>query len=189
MPAVIIISRDEDFSSVIAEQLKRELSLECTVVADLKAAGTAFSGAALAIGDGQQDIGSLGIPTLDLPKTRAPLRMKEILEGVQAMLVAPSEAIEIGGGYRLLPRAKQMKDAAGTSIELTDREMELMAALLQAGEAGISKDALLRQVWGFEADLNTHTLETHVYRLRSKVRDAFGNEMIAAIEGGYKLDI
>ena len=187
MPAVVIISADEDFSSVIAEQLKRELSLESAVAADLKGAQELGEGAHLIISDAP--IADAHLPVLELSKARAPLRMKEVLAQAKAMLVAPSEHIDIGGGYRFLPRARQMHDASGKSIELTDREMALVAALLAAGEEGIGKDALLKQVWGFEPDINTHTLETHVYRLRSKVREMFGTEMIAAIEGGYKLEL
>ena len=52
---------------------------------------------------------------------------------------------------------------------------------------GASRETLLKEVWGMEADLNTHTLETHIYRLRAKLRELSGNDIIEAFEGGYRL--
>jgi hypothetical protein len=189
MSAVIIVSKDDGFTAVLAEQLTRELSLQCSVAADMKAAESWLVQANLIICDGQQELIKQDIPVLELAFSHAPYRMNEVLAQVRSALVGASEAIDMGSGYSFLPRARQISNEAGGAVELTDREMELLAALLQSGTDGLSKDALLKQVWGFEADINTHTLETHVYRLRSKVREAFGTDMIAAVEGGYKLDI
>lgn len=187
MPAVLIVSADEDFTSVLAPQIERELSLECAVTADLKAGTPAPEGVRLAVTDGHCKV--QGLPVLELSVSHAPFRMAEVLARVRSMLAGAADIIDMGKGYRFFPRERRIAGAGGQAVELTDREMGLLAALLQAGDEGISKDELLRQVWGFEADLNTHTLETHVYRLRSKVREAFGTEMIVAVEGGYRLEI
>lgn len=188
MSAVVIASNDPDFAQLLAEQVEQELALPCSRTADVSNIYEQFPDVRLIVTDGTP-VAEGASPMLELPAGSAPFRMNEVLARAKALLAYSLEVIDMGGGYRFLPRARQITSAQGASVELTDREMGLLAALLQAGEEGVPKDALLSQVWGFEADLNTHTLETHVYRLRSKVRDAFGTEMIAAIEGGYKLEL
>jgi hypothetical protein len=188
MSAVVIASDNPDFAQLLAEQVEQELVLTCSKAPGKTNIPQQFPDVRLIITDGEP-MAEATTPVLSLPAGSAPFRMNEVLARARALLACSLEVIDMGNGYRFLPRARQITSAQGTSVELTDREMGLLAALLQAGEDGVPKDALLSQVWGFEADLNTHTLETHVYRLRSKVREAFGTEMIAAIEGGYKLEL
>ncbi|MDE3061388.1 MAG: helix-turn-helix domain-containing protein, partial [Pseudomonadota bacterium] len=85
-------------------------------------------------------------------------------------------------------RQKQlMHQPSGKTADVTDKEARLLQVLAGSGKNGVAKEKLLKEVWGIEATLNTHTLETHVYRLRAKFRELAGNEIIAAINGGYGL--
>jgi len=75
-------------------------------------------------------------------------------------------------------------------VALTDKEAQLLHSLAESKGQVVSKEHLLKTIWGFEEALDTHTLETHIYRLRGKFRDLTGDEsMIAATEGGYKLEL
>ena len=73
------------------------------------------------------------------------------------------------------------------SVALTDQEMVLMGYLLRVGEEGTSRNALLRDVWGYAADVETLTIETHMSRLRQKIARV-GLKLIFA-HGEYRLDI
>ena len=57
-----------------------------------------------------------------------------------------------------------------------------------AGEEGCTREVLLHKIWGYKSDLDTHTLETHIYRLRQKIEAEpdFPNHLLT-IENGYKL--
>ena len=73
------------------------------------------------------------------------------------------------------------------SHALSVRETELCAHLLKAGEKGCSRESLLKNVWGYRSDLETHALETQIYRLRQKIEKTPDSpQIIVTIEGGYK---
>ena len=94
------------------------------------------------------------------------------------------------GAYSLQLRQKQLlHKASGKSVLLTDKEVQLLQNLAEIKGQGVTKDQLLKNVWGFDEALDTHTLETHVYRLRGKFRELAGEEVIAATEGGYRLEM
>ena len=54
-------------------------------------------------------------------------------------------------------------------ITLTDTEARLLACLFDARGGDVNRDELLQRVWGYRPGLETHTLETHIYRLRKKI--------------------
>jgi hypothetical protein len=86
------------------------------------------------------------------------------------------------------PRGRLLvQDAGGERVELTAREAELFSALLEAGEAGLAREDLLRDVWGYASDLETHTLETHIYRLRQKIEKFTAVLQLRAEQGRYTL--
>lgn len=185
MARLLLISGDTDFTSVMAEQATRELGLACDVATHEAAATPFIANAALILAPATLD-GEYEAPVLVLSR---PIKLQSALAQIQNILAKQAETVAFGAGYRFLPRTRQLVDGSGLTAELTDREAELLQALVKAGDKGMGKDTLLREIWGIEADLNTHTLETHIYRLRSKIRDVFGTEMIDAAEGGYRLDI
>ena len=73
-------------------------------------------------------------------------------------------------------------------IRLTEKEAATLKFLFRAGQAVIGRDVLLNEVWGYNSGVATHTLETHVYRLRQKIeRDPSNAEILVTEAGGYRL--
>ena len=99
--------------------------------------------------------------------------------------------MSLGGRYSLQLRHKQLNHlASGQSVLLTDKEVALLQNLARGKGQVASKEQLLKDVWGFDETIDTHTLETHIYRLRGKFRElSDDDEIIAATDGGYKLEL
>jgi DNA-binding response OmpR family regulator len=93
------------------------------------------------------------------------------------------------GPYSFRPTAKELRDVQGDRrIRLTEKEVAILAHLLRAAGKVVARAALLGEVWGYNAAINTHTLETHVYRLRRKMeRDPAKAEILVTEAGGYRL--
>ena len=92
------------------------------------------------------------------------------------------------GPYTFKPSAKMLVREDSRKVRLTEKETAIIKFLLRAGEQIVSRDVLLQDVWGYNAGVTTHTLETHVYRLRQKIeRDPSHAEILVTEGGGYKL--
>lgn len=86
---------------------------------------------------------------------------------------------------RLKPTAL---DTTLGDIEITDTECQILRALYLADGAGVDKKTLLDEVWGYHQDVETHTLETHIYRLRKKLEiDPAAPEVLIITDQGYVL--
>jgi DNA-binding response OmpR family regulator len=98
------------------------------------------------------------------------------------------DAILTIGPYAFRPSAKLLSDNDGRrKVRLTEKEAAILKFLYRAGRA-IGRDTLLGEVWGYNAGVTTHTLETHVYRLRRKIeRDPANAEILVTEPGGYRL--
>jgi len=73
-------------------------------------------------------------------------------------------------------------------VRLTSKETTILKYLYQAGKKTVGRDVLLDEVWGYNAGVTTHTLETHVYRLRQKIEtDPSNAEILLTEPGGYRL--
>ncbi len=92
------------------------------------------------------------------------------------------------GPYSFDPAAKLMSDETSSRmVRLTEKETAILQFLYRAGRA-IGRDTLLGQVWGYNAGVTTHTLETHIYRLRRKIeRNPARAEILVTEPGGYRL--
>ena len=113
-----------------------------------------------------------------LARIRAHLRQHEQSE----------DAIFKVGPYTFKPSAKMLLREDNRKVRLTEKETAIIKFLLRAGEQVVSRDVLLHDVWGYNAGVTTHTLETHVYRLRQKIeRDPAHAELLVTEGGGYKL--
>ena len=92
------------------------------------------------------------------------------------------------GPYEFRPSAKLLLDDRGRKVRLTEKETSILKYLYRAGAKAVSREELLTEVWGYNAGVTTHTLETHVYRLRQKVEPDPANASILLTEaGGYRL--
>lgn len=113
-----------------------------------------------------------------LARIRAQLRDYEHSEGAVFRL----------GDYEFRPAAKILVDDKQRKIRLTEKETNILKYLYRAGEKPVSREELLAEVWGYNAGVTTHTLETHVYRLRQKIEPDPANAKLLLTEaGGYKL--
>ena len=114
-----------------------------------------------------------------LARLRAHLRQHEHSE----------DAVLQIGPYTFRPNIKMLVDeAANKKIRLTEKETAILKYLYRASDA-VSRDTLLGEVWGYNAGVTTHTLETHVYRLRQKIeRDPSKAEILVTDQGGYRLN-
>jgi DNA-binding response OmpR family regulator len=73
-------------------------------------------------------------------------------------------------------------------VRLTEKETAILKYLYRSGHKVVSRGVLLDEVWGYNAGVNTHTLETHIYRLRQKIeRDPSHAEILITESGGYRL--
>ena len=71
---------------------------------------------------------------------------------------------------------------------VTEKETSILRYLYRAGQRPVSRETLLQEVWGYNSGVTTHTLETHIYRLRQKIeKDAAAPAILVTEAGGYKL--
>ncbi len=89
----------------------------------------------------------------------------------------------IFGEYSLIKNQKILKKG-DQEIFLTDKEVDIIVFLSNNLSEYISKEVLLKEVWGYRSDITTHTLETHIYRLRQKIGD---DNFLNFDNSGYKL--
>ncbi|MCA1953307.1 MAG: response regulator transcription factor [Hyphomicrobiales bacterium] len=120
-----------------------------------------------------------------------PFRFAVLLARIRAHLrqhEASDDAIFSVGPYTFRPGAKLLVTEKGSKIRLTEKETAILRFLYRAGQRVIGRDVLLQEVWGYNANVTTHTLETHIYRLRQKIEVDPGRARILVTEsGGYKL--
>ena len=113
-----------------------------------------------------------------LARIRAQLRQHEQSE----------DAVFTIGHYTFKPASKILTDEKGAKIRLTEKECAILKYLYRATEKVVSREVLLHEVWGYNAGVTTHTLETHIYRLRQKIeKDPSNSELLVTEMGGYKL--
>jgi DNA-binding response OmpR family regulator len=120
-----------------------------------------------------------------------PFRFAVLLARIRAQLrqhEASEDAIFQIGPYTFRPAQKLMVGEKNTKVRLTEKETAILKYLYRAGEKPITRDVLLAEVWGYNSGVTTHTLETHIYRLRQKIeKDPSRAEILVTESGGYKL--
>lgn len=120
-----------------------------------------------------------------------PFRFAVLLARIRAQLrqhEQSEDATFVVGPYTFKPGQKMLIDVKGGKIRLTEKEVAIIKYLYRAGGKVITRDVLLEEVWGYNSGVTTHTLETHVYRLRQKIEHDPSNSSILVTEsGGYKL--
>ncbi len=121
-----------------------------------------------------------------------PFRLNVLLARIRAQLrqhEQSEDAVFTIGPYTFRPSAKLLLDGATRKkVRLTEKETSILKYLYRAGDRIVGRDALLNEVWGYNAGVTTHTLETHVYRLRQKIeKDPARAEILVTEPGGYRL--
>ena len=122
-----------------------------------------------------------------------PFRLNELLARLRAQLRIfenSEDAVFTIGPYTFRPSAKLLQDPAkNRRIRLTEKEAAILKFLYRAGTRAVARQVLLNEVWGYNAAVTTHTLETHIYRLRQKIEPDPANARLLVTEGGgYRLD-
>ncbi len=120
-----------------------------------------------------------------------PFRLNVLLARLRGQLrqhEQSEDAVFNIGPYTFQPAQKVLLDEDEKKVRLTEKETAILKYLYRAGDNVVSRYTLLGEVWGYNAGVTTHTLETHVYRLRQKIEADPSNAQILVTEpGGYKL--
>lgn len=127
------------------------------------------------------------------------------IDGVSATLERPARLEALVASLRAAPRARssleiglltldaktrRLSDRSGMErARLTEKEAEILSALLRSPSREVAREALLRDVWRYHDAVQSHTMETHIYRLRRKLIEAEPSlaGAIETIAGGYRL--
>jgi DNA-binding response OmpR family regulator len=202
---VLVAVASETLATSIADAVRQALGLPALAAVGLLDAvdGGLFAGAIVEDGWSGQDIGSLcralrsaGLtaPLVALAEATPPgadaivarpVRIAAVVAALDRLRREPRPVPpRLVGGRRFDPQRRRLIDDAGTEIVLTAKETAILDRLLKAGDAVVTRDRLLDEVWGYVAGVATHTLETHIYRLRRKIGD---QAAILTERGGYRL--
>jgi DNA-binding response OmpR family regulator len=122
-----------------------------------------------------------------------PFRLNELLARLRAQLRVfdnSEDAVFTVGPYQFRPAGKLLLDIErNRKIRLTEKESAILKYLYRAGGRPVARQVLLNEVWGYNSAVTTHTLETHIYRLRQKIEPDPGQARLLVTEaGGYRLD-
>jgi DNA-binding response OmpR family regulator len=123
-----------------------------------------------------------------------PFRLNELLARLRAQLRVfdnTEDAVFEIGPYTFRPASKLLTDVArARKIRLTEKEAAILKFLYRAGGRAVGRQVLLNEVWGYNNSVTTHTLETHIYRLRQKIEpDPTSVRLLITEGGGYRLEM
>jgi DNA-binding response OmpR family regulator len=123
-----------------------------------------------------------------------PCRLHSLRGGIERIVAHAAQHLEatmwLCDGLRLDIGRRQLCTSLGENLcDLTEKETALLAHLHRAGEAGVDREALLAELWGYHPDAETRTVDSHIYRLRQKLAELPTLEgiEIAAQQGRYML--
>jgi len=186
------VTRADDPASALAAVVDQDLVLvdEAAWSGDeapcraLRAAGVTLPLVLLAAGGGDD-------PDADLVIAK-PLRLSALAPRLAELLSRRAASAEIALGPWRLECERRILTATEDerSVRLTDKEVAILRRLAEAAGAVVSREDLLADVWGYSADLDTHTLETHIYRLRRKIGEGGDDDspgLLRTEPGGYRL--
>ena len=150
-----------------------------------------FKSIILLIPKGAEDAIALGLEAGANNYAIKPLRIIELIALIRSQLFQPrvfdDMHIEIGN-LSFAPANKMLCNIDSDSVQkLTEKETTILKFLCQAFPGDISKAHILAEVWGFQNTVSTHTLETHIYRLRQKISLLTDKRLVLTTEKGYRL--
>ena len=103
---------------------------------------------------------------------KKPFRIHHLNKTISTILAKISNSNEVTykiGPFTFFPLKKALMLGDKTRVELTEKEVDILKCLINAGKESVDRDELLKQVWNYSSNVTTHTLETHIYRLRQKL--------------------
>ncbi len=158
--------------------------------ARLRAAGLQVPVLMLSGADGDDDV-VRGLEAGAHDYVAKPLRPAVLIARLRALLrlhESSLDAVFTLGPWQFHPAQKLLRDAKGVKIWLTTKEVDILRHLQRAG-GHVSKQALLSDLWGYNPSVSSHTLETHIYRLRQKIEaDPYDARLLLTVAGeGYRL--
>lgn len=157
---------------------------------DMRRAGVRAPIIMLTGADGESDVIS-GFESGANDYVTKPFRFSLLLARVRAHLNSHEQsenAVFAIGPYEFRPASKMLIDPKMRKIRLTEKETNVLKYLYRASSKAVAREELLREVWGYNATVTTHTLETHIYRLRQKIEQDPNNLRLLLTEGGgYRL--
>jgi DNA-binding response OmpR family regulator len=160
------------------------------VLGQLRESGVTAPVIMLTAADGETDT-VMGLDAGASDYVTKPFRFTVLLARVRAQLRAHEQSEEVVlrvGPYEFHPAARVLVDQKNRKLRLTDKESNILKYLYRAGDKPVTREELLAEVWGYNAGVTTHTLETHVYRLRQKIEPDPGHARLLITEaGGYRL--
>jgi DNA-binding response OmpR family regulator len=182
MSQIIIVESEETARTALKKGLaKAGLSDQCRVLSVDDAREAAEGAVYIRIGAGEDD------------RFAKPVRLGAVLDRVgahrrAAALREAGEPVAIGP-YCLHPQESMLvHEGSGAALRLTDKEVHILEFLAQQGGRTVERRVLLDEVWGYAEQVETHTLETHIYRLRQKIEaDPSQPAILLTEENGYKI--
>ncbi|MGA9826697.1 MAG: winged helix-turn-helix domain-containing protein [Methylocystis sp.] len=120
---------------------------------------------------------------------RRPLRFAALMAMIRAKIAPTVAAASAALGDQLFCETTQtLMGPDGVTRLLTEKETAILARLARARGGVVARDVLLREIWGYSPAVDTHTLETHIHRLRRKLEDASGRpKLLLSAPSGYRL--
>ena len=121
-----------------------------------------------------------------------PFKFQHFMKKINFLLAKLSGAHNVShvvGPFVFFPKRKMIKTNDRKEIELTEKEVDILRCLLSTDEEIVDREKLLKQVWNYNLDVTTHTLDTHIYRLRQKLeKNPSIPRLIISEGGGFKIN-
>jgi DNA-binding response OmpR family regulator len=164
----------------------------CEFCAKLRRDGMKMPVIMLTGADGEQDV-VRGLDAGANDYIAKPFRLNELLARLRAQLRVfdnSEDAVFTIGPYQFRPSARLLLEPArNRKVRLTDKEANILKFLYRADGRPVPRQILLNEVWGYNSAVTTHTLETHIYRLRQKIEpESLRVRLLLTAGGGYRLD-
>lgn len=187
------VSKPENSDSILILDLSQSTELFCSIID--KNGNDFRSKPVIFLLDNDQKINFINDRNCDLYEIMwKPFRIDELISKIRSFATSLTrsrldEFLIIMQDNYFYPNKNLIKNFKGNSIRLTEKETEIIKFLCKGKGKILSKDVLLKMIWGYEKSITTHTLETHIYRLRKKIKVGLGEtELILKNNKGYYLN-
>lgn len=200
MSNVLILSDNEVLKADLSDQIKHYIS-DFEVIEDIEKADIIVIDEKIEILKSlEKNAPVILLSREDVDNTKAqsiiqkPFLLSNFLDTVKASINIYENSEEGNlefNKYVLYPSRKEILNKRDKSVtKLTEKEVAIIKYLYKNTDKIVSKNDLMQEVWEYSADVATHTVETHIYRLRQKVeQDNIENQIIITFEGGYQLKL